>query len=158
MSDYTLLNSHAYRKLIHAVWLGLKQDPEQTTFHQLREATKNKADVRLHLPQEQIIYQHFRRVAGVYRYMLSYVMDIGVIDWCKYGFRWDEETQSLEPVIEVQSTENGNSNTLINIESTKTYQTRSECHREHLENIFKKQSQISRSMILLRLQDYQENK
>ena len=90
--------------------------------------------------------------------MLSYVMVIGVIDWCYCGFRWDEETQSLEPVIEVQSTENGNSNTLINIESTKTYQTRSECHREHLENIFKKQSQISRSMILLRLQDYQENK
>ena len=79
--------------------------------------------------------------------MLSYVMDIGVIDWCKYGFRWDEETQSLEPVIEVQSTENGNSNTLINIESTKTNQTRPECHREHLENIFKKQSHISRKKI-----------
>ena len=92
-NDYTLLNSHAYRKLIHAVWLRLKQDPEQTTFHQLREATKIRAGDQLHLPQEKIIYQRFRRVTGVYRYMLSYVMDIGVIDWCKYGFRWDKETQ-----------------------------------------------------------------
>ena len=32
-SDYTILNSNAYRKLIHAVWLRLKQDSEQTTFH-----------------------------------------------------------------------------------------------------------------------------
>ena len=120
--------------------MGLKQDSEQTIFHQLREATKIKADdVRLHLPQEKIIYQHFRRAAGVYRYMLSCVMDIGVIDWCKYGFRWDEETQSLEPVTEVRSTENGNRNTLIIIESTKTNQTRLECRKEHLENIFKKQ-------------------
>ena len=73
--------------------------------------------------------------------MLSYIMDIGVINWCKYGFRWDEETQSLEPVIEVQSTENGNNNTLINTVSTKTKQTRPECH-----------------MGLSRLQDQQENK
>ena len=82
-------------------------------------------------------------------------MDIGVIDWCKYGFRWDEETESLEPVIEVQSTENGVTNTLINIESTKTNQTRPECHREHLEKYVKKQLHISRkkSMILLRLQE-----
>ena len=136
-SDYSLLNSHAYRKLIHAVWLGLKQDPEQTTFHQLREATKVKADVRLHLPHEKITYQHFRRVAGVYRYMLSCVMDVGVTDWCKYGFRWDKETQLLEPVIEVKSTENGNSNTLINIELTKTNQIRPECHREHIKNIYR---------------------
>ena len=108
---------------------------------------KIKTDVRLHLPQEKIIYQHFRRVAGIYRYMLSYIIDIGVIDWWKYGFRWDEETQSLEPVIEVQSTENRNSNTLINIKSTKTNQTRLECHREHLQNIFKKQSHISKKNI-----------
>ena len=80
-SDYNLPSSHAYRKLIHAVWLCLKQDPEQTRFHQLQEATKMKADVRLRLPQENIIHQHFRRVAGIYRYMLSYVMDSGVIDW-----------------------------------------------------------------------------
>ena len=72
--------------------------------------------------------------------MLSYVVDIGVIDWGKYGFHRDEETQSLKPVIEVKSTENGNNNTLINIASTKTNQTRSECHIEHLENIFEKQS------------------
>ena len=62
-------------------------------------------------------------------------------------FRWDKETQLLEPVIEVQSTENRNSNTLINIESTNTNQTRPECHREHLENIFKKQSHKSRKNI-----------
>ena len=158
--DYTLLNSHTYRKLIHAIQLGLKQDSEQTTFHQLREAIKIKADVLMHLPQEKIMYQRFRRVSRVYCYMLSYVVDIGVIDWGKYGFHWDEETQSLKPVIEVQSTENGNSNTLINIASTKANRTRPECHIEHLENIFEKQSHISRkkSMMLLRLQDQQENK
>ena len=89
-SDDILLNSHTYRKLIYAVWLRLEQDPEQTTFDQLQEATKIKADVLLHLPQENIMYQHFRRVAGVYRYTLSCVKDIGVTDWCKYGFCWDE--------------------------------------------------------------------
>ena len=63
--------------------------------------------------------------------MLSYVMDTKVIDWCKYGFRWIEETHSLEPVIDVQISENGNSHRLINIESTKTNQSRPECHREY---------------------------
>ena len=73
-----------------------------------------------------------------------YVINIGVIDWYKYGFRWDEETQSLEPVSGVPRTENGNSNMLINIELTKTNQTRPECHREHLKNRIKKYSHISR--------------
>ena len=70
--------------------------------------------------------------------MFSYVKDIGATDWCKYGFCWNDYTKSLESIIEVQSTENENNNTLVNIGSTKKNQTKPECNREQLGNISKK--------------------
>lgn len=49
--------------------------------------------------EERNIYQHCRRVAGVYRYMHSYIQDLGAIDWTNYGFQFDSEVDSFIPII-----------------------------------------------------------
>ena len=56
----TNVNSNAYRKLIHCVWLG-NSNPEKISFHQLRENTKKRKNVHLHLPDEHVLNMNILR-------------------------------------------------------------------------------------------------
>ena len=95
------LNANAYRKLVHCVWLGENSDPSKITFDELRRQTQKRKNIRSRLPDEKTILQHFRRVSGAYKYMLSYASDkMEKIDWLNYGFEYDDGTKSYYPVIQ----------------------------------------------------------
>ena len=99
-NNTTTLIGNAYRKLIHCVWLGSNSDPSKITFHQLRENTKKRKNVRQHLPDEHILVQHFKRVQGVLKYLMNYITGSGEkIDWEKYGYDFDEDTKKYYPSI-----------------------------------------------------------
>ena len=98
-NDITNLDASSYRRLIHTVWCG-NSEPEKVSFSKVRENTKKRKNVRLHLPDEHILYQHFKRVSGVFKYMLTYVIDHCInIEWSKYGFEFNSETQMFYPSI-----------------------------------------------------------
>ena len=95
------LNANAYRKLAHCVWLGENSDPSKITFDELRRRTQKRKNIRSRLPDEKTILQHFRRVSGAYKYMLSYASDkMEKIDWLNYGFEYDDGTKSYYPIIQ----------------------------------------------------------
>jgi len=58
---------------------------------------KNK---RSHLPEEGTLHNHYRRVAGAFKYMSNYMQDKPTkLDWKQYGYQFDEETQSFTATI-----------------------------------------------------------
>ena len=94
------LTSFSYRKLIHSVWLTESGNPEKLTFSELRQLSKKRENPRSHLPDEDAILQHFKRVHGVYKYMLRYIHDhLPAVEWCNYGFEYDDETKQFHPKI-----------------------------------------------------------
>jgi len=92
-------NSNSYRKLIHCVWLIGKGKPENISFDELRCMTKLKSNVRLHLPDEPVLYQHYKRVSGAFKYMLTYIFNTPMIDWSQYGYKLDNEKKCYYPAI-----------------------------------------------------------
>ena len=104
-SNGYLLNANSYRKLIHCVWAGENSNPNQLTFDEVRIQTQKRKNVRSRLPEERTILQHFRRVSGAYKYMLSYASSsMEKLDWTNYGFEYDNETKCYYPIIATEST------------------------------------------------------
>ena len=67
-------------------------------FEHKRKKEKKK---RSRLPDEKTILQHFRRVSGACKYMLSYTSDkMEKIDWLNCGFEYDDGTKSSYPIIQ----------------------------------------------------------
>ena len=94
-SNIRTLNSNSYRKLIHCVWVGENTDPTKISFDELRKQTQKRKNLRSRLPNETTIFQHFRRVSGAYKYMLSYSDNImEEIGWKNFDFGHNDETKS----------------------------------------------------------------
>jgi len=56
--------------------------------------------VNKHLPPDDILFNHYRRVLGAYKYILSYFqVPSPKINWNQYGFRFDNETQLFSPIL-----------------------------------------------------------
>ena len=56
--------------------------------------TQKRKSFRSRLPEERTILQHFRRVSGACKYMLSYASSsMEKIDWANNGFEYDNETK-----------------------------------------------------------------
>ena len=52
--------------------------------------TQKRKSFRSRLPEERTILQHFRRVSGACKYMLSYASSsMEKLDWTNYGFEYD---------------------------------------------------------------------
>ena len=44
--------------------------------------------------------EHYKRVSGVYKYMLGYIhQHLPPVEWCNYGFQFDTETKQYQPKI-----------------------------------------------------------
>ena len=94
-SNIRTLNSNSYRKLIHCVWVGGNTDPTKISFDELRKQTQKRKNLRSRLPNETTIFQHFRRVSGAYKYMLSYSDNVmEEIGWKNFDFGHNDETKS----------------------------------------------------------------
>ena len=104
-SNGYLLNTNSYRKLIHSVWAHENSNTNQLTFDEVGIQTENRKNVRSRLPEKRTILQHFRRVSGAYKYMLSYASSsMEKLDWTNYGFEYDNETKCYYPIIATKST------------------------------------------------------
>ena len=66
------LNSNSYRKLIHSFWIGVNTDSAK--FHSMNYESKPKKGKiwDITYKNETTIFQHFRRVSGAYKYVLSF--------------------------------------------------------------------------------------
>ena len=85
----------AYRRLVHAVWVK-KGNPRNVSYHQIREESLKKKDIRQHLPNEDILRQLGRRISGVFLYMFSYLGG-NEVDWESHGFEFDSVGNKFVP-------------------------------------------------------------
>ena len=68
------------------------------------------------LPNETTVFQHFRRVSGAYKYMLSYSNNpVEEIDWKNFGLQYNNETKAYYPIIINDTFLPTKRNNLINI-------------------------------------------
>ena len=71
----------------------------------MRMQTQKRKSFRSRLPEERTILQHFRRVSGACKYMLSYASSsMEKLDWTNYGFEYDNETKCYYPIIATKNT------------------------------------------------------
>ena len=76
---------------------GLEKTLTQQKFHLMiyRKQTQKRKNLRSRLPNETTIFQHFRRVSGAYKYMLSYSDNVmEEIGWKNFDFGHNDETKS----------------------------------------------------------------
>jgi len=48
---------------------------------------------------EPVLYQHYKRVSGAFKYMLTYIFNTPMIDWSQYGYKLDNEKKCYYPAI-----------------------------------------------------------
>ena len=62
---------------------------------------QKRKNIRSLLQDERTILQHFRRVSGAYKYMLSYASNkMEKIGWLNFRFEYDEWTKNYYPIIQ----------------------------------------------------------
>ena len=94
------VNLAAYRRLVHAVWSSKTVTADSCSFEELRKMTRKRKNLRLHLPDEELILQVGKRIAGVFQYMTSYIKySTTNIDWTMYGFYYDTDSNSFKSQI-----------------------------------------------------------
>ena len=91
------VNFESYRRLLHAAWITRNIDPRALTFEQVRSESRNRTDVRLHMPEEAEIGEIGLRVCGAFRYMTSYFNQSTPMDWNSYGYTYDNALSSWMP-------------------------------------------------------------
>ena len=66
--------------------------------------TQKQKNVWSRIPDERTILQHFGRVSGAYKYILSYASSMEKLDWKNYGFEYDNKAKRYYPIITTEST------------------------------------------------------
>ena len=102
-------------KLIHCIWIGENTNQTKISFDELQKQTQKRKNLRSCLPNEATIFQHFCRILGAYKYMLSYSNNVmEEIDWENFAFEYNDETKYYYPIIIKDTFLPIKNNTLIN--------------------------------------------
>jgi len=95
---------------------------------------------------EHILFQHYKRVSGTFRYMLSYVTpSIGKIEWTNFGFEYDSETLSFNPLIHMKDVPKNPEKEKQNTKSSSNITAKTVEQKQVLQQAFDKNPKLLKS-------------